>query len=165
MRGAMCESHGFSDGWEVKWERARHSLLLLGREEWHGARSVRTSTSDIRREGLLKQPKASSGLASPSSSLQTTVPFTIGPVGPPPHASVGASDVPDRYTRYTYAFSNFRVTDVASMPEWSKGFDSSSNSASCTGSNPVRCILNGHRGENRRGFHFCPPFCPILPFR
>ena len=60
------------------------------------------------------------------------------------------------------------------MPEWSKGFDSSSNSASCTGSNPVgctfwapplNCIGPGRRGGTHRGRARRPVHLPLRRFQ
>ena len=49
-----------------------------------------------------------------------------------------------RWPRYLRTNSNFKVTGLQigkdTLPEWSKGVDSSSTSASCVGSNPTGVI-------------------------
>ena len=45
--------------------------------------------------------------------------------------------------------SDGRVYVKDSLPEWSKGVDSSSTSASCVGSNPTAVILGQHVFQQR----------------
>ena len=45
--------------------------------------------------------------------------------------------------------SDSRVHVKDSLPEWSKGVDSSSTSASCVGSNPTAVILGQHVFQQR----------------
>ena len=58
-----------------------------------------------------------------------------------PHKGVVTRNRRHFHVVYEPHFPLHRPLRIADVPEWSKGFDSSSNSASCTGSNPVVRIL------------------------
>ena len=58
-----------------------------------------------------------------------------------PHKGVVTRNRRHFHVVYEPHFPLHRPLRIADVPEWSKGFDSSSNSASCTGSNPVVRIV------------------------
>ena len=80
-----------------------------------------------------------------------------------PHKGVVTRNRRHFHVVYEPHFPLHRPLRIADVPEWSKGFDSSSNSASCTGSNPVVRILAPAAFFLLLIFPFSSLFSPLPP--